>query len=103
MSEVLADRRTGAPTRRLTRLYERWARLRDHRPLCDSCRGGGEGRFAGVQIHAAHGYLISQFLSPLSNLRGDAWGGDIERRSRFLIEVAGGRDARRAVSRWGLC
>ena len=43
--------------------------------------------FAGVEIHAAHGYLICQFLSPLSNKRTDSWGGTFEGRTKFLREV----------------
>jgi 2,4-dienoyl-CoA reductase-like NADH-dependent reductase (Old Yellow Enzyme family) len=44
--------------------------------------------FDAVQIHAAHGYLVSQFLSPLANRRRDGYGGSTENRARFLREVA---------------
>ncbi|GAB5554719.1 MAG: NADH:flavin oxidoreductase/NADH oxidase family protein [Saprospiraceae bacterium] len=51
--------------------------------------------FTGIQIHAAHGYLLSQFLSPNTNLRTDQWGGNIENRSRLLRTIID--ETRRAV------
>jgi len=43
--------------------------------------------FTGVQIHSAHGYLLSSFLSPITNRREDDWGGSLANRTRFLIET----------------
>ncbi|WP_374414027.1 NADH:flavin oxidoreductase/NADH oxidase family protein [Novosphingobium colocasiae] len=54
-----------------------------------------ETGFSGVQLHAAHGFMASSFLSPLCNTRTDEWGGSLENRARFLIESL--RAIRRAV------
>lgn len=51
--------------------------------------------FTGVQVHAAHGYLLSSFLSPLANQRTDSWGGSLANRARLLLEVI--RAIRQAV------
>ena len=54
--------------------------------------------FDGVQIHSAHGYLLSQFLSPAFNQRQDEYGGDIRNRARALIEVL--REVRQTVGKY---
>ncbi|QUL36520.1 NADH:flavin oxidoreductase/NADH oxidase family protein [Erythrobacter sp. JK5] len=69
---------TPLTTDEIADLAERWAMA------AKACRDAG---FTGVQIHAAHGYLISQFLSPRVNLRTDDYGGSLENRARFLLEV----------------
>ena len=43
--------------------------------------------FTGVQVHAAHGYLLSSFLNPLANARSDEYGGSLENRARPLLEA----------------
>lgn len=62
----------------IAELTQRWAMA------SKACQTAG---FTGVQIHGAHGYLISQFLSPQANRRDDEYGGSLENRARFLLEV----------------
>ena len=57
------------------------------RRFATSARLAEKAGFTGVQIHGAHGYLLSQFLSHLSNHRSDRWGGSLENRARLLLEV----------------
>ena len=52
-----------------------------------SARMAREAGFKVVEVHAAHGYLLHSFLSPIANHRNDAYGGDLEGRSRFLMET----------------
>ena len=62
----------------ITDLVGRWA---------TAAKAVKDAGFTGVQIHGAHGYLINQFLSPLINQRSDHYGGTLENRARFLLEI----------------
>jgi 2,4-dienoyl-CoA reductase-like NADH-dependent reductase (Old Yellow Enzyme family) len=56
--------------------------------FADAARRAVDVGFAAVELHLAHGYLVHQFLSPLSNERTDAWGGDLDGRTRLAVECA---------------
>ena len=56
--------------------------------FADAARRADRAGFDFIELHAAHGYLIYQFLSPLSNQRTDRWGGSLENRMRFAVEIA---------------
>ena len=58
------------------------------RGFADATRRAVDAGFDAIELHAAHGYLIHQFLSPLSNARSDEYGGPLENRMRFALEVA---------------
>lgn len=55
--------------------------------FASAARRAAEAGFDAVEVHGAHGYLVSQFLSPLANRRTDRWGGSLENRARFLREA----------------
>ena len=55
--------------------------------FAQAARRAKEAGFDGVQLHSAHGFLISEFNSPYTNRRKDKWGGNLENRMRFLMEV----------------
>jgi 2,4-dienoyl-CoA reductase-like NADH-dependent reductase (Old Yellow Enzyme family) len=57
------------------------------RAFAAAARRAAAAGFRAVEVHAAHGYLLHQFLSPLSNRREDAWGGSFEGRTRLVREV----------------
>jgi 2,4-dienoyl-CoA reductase-like NADH-dependent reductase (Old Yellow Enzyme family) len=56
----------------------------------DAARTLQRAGFSGVELHGGHGYLITQFLSPWSNVRTDTYGGDVEGRTRFVREIIAG-------------
>ncbi|MBZ9671095.1 NADH:flavin oxidoreductase/NADH oxidase [Mesorhizobium sp. B2-1-8] len=65
--------------------------------FAEAARRAERAGFDFIELHAAHGYLIFQFLSPLSNQRTDRWGGSLENRMRLVVEIA--RAVKKAVPR----
>jgi N-ethylmaleimide reductase len=62
-----------------------WAAVDEYKLAAQNAMAAG---FDGVELHGANGYLLEQFLSPHSNLREDAWGGSVDKRIGFVVEVA---------------
>ncbi|MBT2868000.1 alkene reductase [Chromobacterium violaceum] len=83
--ETGAGRMVDCPTPRALETAEIAAIVGDYRQAARNAMAAG---FDGVEIHAANGYLIDQFLRSTSNRRDDAYGGSLENRLRFLMEVA---------------
>lgn len=68
--------------------------------FAETAQLSAEAGFAGVQIHAAHGYLLAQFLSERSNTRQDAYGGSPEARAKIVVDII---QAIQAVVPKGFC
>ncbi|MCJ1458038.1 Chanoclavine-I aldehyde reductase fgaOx3 [Mycoblastus sanguinarius] len=75
----------GIPEPRELKEEEIWGLVEDY---AQAARNSIEAGFDGVEIHGANGYLIDQFTQDICNKRTDAWGGSVENRSRFGLEVA---------------
>jgi 2,4-dienoyl-CoA reductase-like NADH-dependent reductase (Old Yellow Enzyme family)/thioredoxin reductase len=88
-SKIIVQPFTSAEVHRLVDSFARSAEL--------AARAG----YDGIELHGAHGYLLSQFLSPFSNQRDDEWGGDAERRLAFPLAVI--RSIRSAIGDLPLC
>ncbi|KAK8165704.1 hypothetical protein BC567DRAFT_231849 [Phyllosticta citribraziliensis] len=76
----------GLPAPRPMTEEEVWATIGDYATAAKNAVE--KGGFDGVEIHGAHGYLIDQFTQDVSNKRTDQWGGSIENRARFAVEVS---------------
>lgn len=75
-NQIVSDEFTSDEIGKLVEAFARTARL------------SIEAGYDGIEVHAAHGYLVSQFISPLGNQRDDKWGGDAERRMAFPCAIA---------------